>query len=79
MAVMHKRVCDRCGKEITGRERRIAKLYKKARLKWIVCGEVIEQEYELCKKCTNELTLFLNNNEPDVIYEEYKNDYKEGD
>ncbi len=32
MAVISKRVCDRCGEEITGRERRIAKLYKKIRI-----------------------------------------------
>lgn len=75
MAKISKRVCDRCGEEITGRERRIAKLYKKIRLKWIICGMPMEEEYELCKKCTNELTLFLNNNKPDVIYEEYKKDY----
>ena len=75
MAVMQKRVCDRCGKEITGHERRISRLYKPIRLKWIVCGEVMEREYELCKKCTNELTLFLNNDKPNAIYENYKNDY----
>jgi hypothetical protein len=75
MAKISKRVCDRCGKEVTGHERRISRLYKPIRLKWIVYGEVIEREYELCKKCTNELTLFLNNSKPDVIYEEYKKDY----
>lgn len=75
MALTYKRICDRCGEEMTGRERRLSRLYKPIRLKWIVCGEAIEDEYELCKKCTNELTLFLNNNKPNAIYEHYKDEY----
>jgi uncharacterized CHY-type Zn-finger protein len=51
-------VCDRCGKEINYHSKLLARV-NKVKIKWIICGEVMETERRFCKDCTEELDRWL--------------------
>lgn len=51
-------VCDRCKKEINYHSRLLARVIK-VKIRWIVCGEIMDTEKRLCKECTEELDKWL--------------------
>jgi uncharacterized CHY-type Zn-finger protein len=58
MAVVTYEVCDRCSEKVNYHSGRKARV-RTAKIKWIVCGMVIESEKILCDKCYHALEEFL--------------------
>lgn len=51
-------ICDRCGQKINKRSRLLAKV-RRIKINWTLCGCVDENEYQLCKVCSEDLDKWL--------------------
>jgi len=58
MATVNYEVCDRCGNKINYHSRLLARIHT-VKIKWIVCGEMMDSEKQLCKECSKELDKWL--------------------